>query len=545
VNESSSGMQIFDLSDPLQPQWAGRYDSTFTRAHNIGIYEGYAYIAGSRQGNTNAGMRILDLSDPVHPVEVGVYLDHYVHDVFGRGDRVYTSNINHGDVAILDVSDPAHPTPIGSVPVGNAAHQCWLTDDGRYLLTAQENSGGHLNIWDVQDPQNPVFVSYWRTQTNGLPNDATIHNVFVRGDTAYAAWYAEGLQVIDISDIVNPKLVAEVDTRPTQTSGYKGMWGVYPFASNGLVYCSDMLYGLYVVRLTEKGPQSDFLIQAPDAMTVPAGATSMRVEFDVFNGALFAEDFTVALSNSQGWHMVYPTLLHMERDVTAVVAADITVPPGHPGGIRLDVELCLTSLVTGDAGCGQTQDPTAVLLQDLRAQASAAERPLLTWEVAPQPGDAPQLLVLRRPADRPQAWQTRARLDWGTRQWEDPQPLVGIDAVYALGQDVAGALQLLAQVTWSTSLPAAFQLFGNTPNPFNPGTRVRFLMPHPGRVSLSIHDVRGRLVRTLAASFPEPGAAFLDWDGRDARGGRVPSGVYPYVVRSGRWQARGSMTLVR
>jgi hypothetical protein len=68
---------------------------------------------------------------------------------------------------------------------------------------------------------------------------------------------------------------------------------------------------------------------------------------------------------------------------------------------------------------------------------------------------------------------------------------------------------------------------GNFPDPFNPVTSVRYELPHPGRVSLRVHDVSGRLVRELvSAEAHDSGSYTVPWDGRDAAGERVASGTY-------------------
>lgn len=54
----------------------------------------------------------------------------------------------------------------------------------------------------------------------------------------------------------------------------------------------------------------------------------------------------------------------------------------------------------------------------------------------------------------------------------------------------------------------------------------RFTLPEDGRFRLTIHDVRGGLVASLAGSTEAAGAQILGWDGRDGRGRPVPSGVY-------------------
>jgi len=73
---------------------------------------------------------------------------------------------------------------------------------------------------------------------------------------------------------------------------------------------------------------------------------------------------------------------------------------------------------------------------------------------------------------------------------------------------------------------SAFVLEQNFPNPFNPSTVIRFSLPGAGPVSLSIYDVNGRIVRTLVDETLRAGQHEVTWDGRDAAGHEVASGVY-------------------
>jgi hypothetical protein len=69
-------------------------------------------------------------------------------------------------------------------------------------------------------------------------------------------------------------------------------------------------------------------------------------------------------------------------------------------------------------------------------------------------------------------------------------------------------------------------LLPNVPNPFNPSTRLRYRLDRPGKVSLAIYDARGRLVRRLENGPREAGRHEVNWDGADANGRSVASGVY-------------------
>jgi hypothetical protein len=64
------------------------------------------------------------------------------------------------------------------------------------------------------------------------------------------------------------------------------------------------------------------------------------------------------------------------------------------------------------------------------------------------------------------------------------------------------------------------------PNPFNPTTTVVFTLERPGVVTLTVHDVSGRLVRTLSRDRYGAGEHAVRWDGRNDTGAGVASGVY-------------------
>jgi endonuclease I len=76
------------------------------------------------------------------------------------------------------------------------------------------------------------------------------------------------------------------------------------------------------------------------------------------------------------------------------------------------------------------------------------------------------------------------------------------------------------------SMEPAFSLHQNAPNPFNPTTTVSFSLSADATVELSVHDVDGRLVATLASGELLSGPHAVVWDGRTDGARPVASGVY-------------------
>ncbi len=75
------------------------------------------------------------------------------------------------------------------------------------------------------------------------------------------------------------------------------------------------------------------------------------------------------------------------------------------------------------------------------------------------------------------------------------------------------------------AVPTQFALTA-APNPFNPSTTVRFDLPDAGRVRVSVYDVTGRHVRALVDAYTAAGTHAVVWNGADAAGRAVGSGVY-------------------
>jgi hypothetical protein len=88
------------------------------------------------------------------------------------------------------------------------------------------------------------------------------------------------------------------------------------------------------------------------------------------------------------------------------------------------------------------------------------------------------------------------------------------------------ALQLPA------ALPQEFALDQNYPNPFNPATIIPVALPEAAAVSLAVYDLRGREIRRLVRDHLPAGYHRIVWDGCDATGRTLPSGIYLVVMKA-------------
>ena len=102
----------------------------------------------------------------------------------------------------------------------------------------------------------------------------------------------------------------------------------------------------------------------------------------------------------------------------------------------------------------------------------------------------------------------------------------------------------------SIGQPTQNQLLQNYPNPFNPETWIPYQLSEDSQVSVSIYDTTGQLVRTLSLGFQSAGfynnqghAAY--WDGRNALGERVASGIYFYQLTTPTFQQTRRLVIVK
>jgi hypothetical protein len=94
-------------------------------------------------------------------------------------------------------------------------------------------------------------------------------------------------------------------------------------------------------------------------------------------------------------------------------------------------------------------------------------------------------------------------------------------------------------------LPTEFALKSNYPNPFNPETTIEFALPEVSKVNLKIYNLTGQLVRELVSSEYPAGYQKVIWDGRDAYGNNVGSGVYIYALKACSFSQTRKMILIR
>jgi hypothetical protein len=120
------------------------------------------------------------------------------------------------------------------------------------------------------------------------------------------------------------------------------------------------------------------------------------------------------------------------------------------------------------------------------------------------------------------------------------------------GQKKDNIIKLITSVpespTSNSQIPESYIMISNYPNPFNAETMITYTIPHQlgnRETVLTIHDIRGRVVKRLLNGILSSGRYLTRWDGTNDAGATVSSGIYFYHLQVANHAKSGKMVLVR
>lgn len=94
-------------------------------------------------------------------------------------------------------------------------------------------------------------------------------------------------------------------------------------------------------------------------------------------------------------------------------------------------------------------------------------------------------------------------------------------------------------------IPDNYELVQNYPNPFNPSTTFRYGLPEASDVKINIYDISGKKIMEWDMKNKDAGWHHVIWNGKDAQGDQVPTGMYIYHLRSGEFSDTKKMILMK
>ncbi len=123
--------------------------------------------------------------------------------------------------------------------------------------------------------------------------------------------------------------------------------------------------------------------------------------------------------------------------------------------------------------------------------------------------------------------------------------LLALADIPPIEEEVEEPVETAVETSDQASVPQAFSLAQNAPNPFNSNTVIRFALPQPSQVELAIYNLLGQPVATLVQGPSAAGTFSVRWDGRGQAGHELTSGVYLYQLRAGEYTEVRKLLLLR
>jgi hypothetical protein len=292
------GLAVTDVSDPANPR-----EIALLPASGIGIANApagvhrfqfdcereLAYVSATLEGYRGNIALIVDLADPASPKEIGRWWAegqwiaggekpswsrnaHRVHHPNRLGDRLYLP-MWHGGFAIADISDTANPKTVvyvdhrqpspthTALPIGHEIMgRRWLLVFDEDVSDECEDPPASMWLYDISDEAHPELTSSFRVPEGGKYSRCDgekgkrfgahqPHEYVGKDNLVYAAWFAGGLRIIDISDPWKPVEVGHYVPEPAEGFDFPQSNDVF-VDGRGLIYLIDRHNGLDVLEFS-------------------------------------------------------------------------------------------------------------------------------------------------------------------------------------------------------------------------------------------------------------------------------------------------------
>lgn len=264
------GLWAVDVSNKSQPTIISNFDAV-EMATGLDVAGDVAFI-----GNRVYGIQCVDVSDPANMKHLSSYRTDESQSVYYRDQQLFSGDWAGGEVTILDVSDLAAPKTISSIKLdgygdGMAVRgHVLFASTGQHKKSgpeAERHGAGHgLDIFDISDPLNPVKLSRVKFPTYYFgPCDYWTPRV--SGNYCFASDTINGLFLLDIADLKNPKILGNLvlpkadPENPAITIPYQQIKdpaiiqgdAISSIAiGNGVLYISGNYTGIYLAEFPDQ-----------------------------------------------------------------------------------------------------------------------------------------------------------------------------------------------------------------------------------------------------------------------------------------------------
>jgi hypothetical protein len=347
VTAREDGLFLVDITKPDSPARLCHYD-TIELATGIALSGDVAFVACR-----TAGVELVDVSDPGQPVHLSTVRTGEAQSVCARNGVLYAGVWGSRELVICDVGDPYRPAVISRTPLDGygdgvavrgkhcfvaTGHHArgWRYRDGD--ASPQFGAGHGLEIFDVSDPAEPVFVSRVKTR-RFYRIGMDMWDVMVAGDYAFLGDTYNGAFVVDVSEIEKPRFVGHLQLAPVPgTVDGLATGERLPAPVGGIALAKDTLYvagawtDLHVVDATgmARAPRDE---PAPGPKIPPERPSHADPRFRVYrpagqvHGVAFLGDTALVAAGAAGLHAValWPEIERLRVFATRGFARDVDV----------------------------------------------------------------------------------------------------------------------------------------------------------------------------------------------------------------------------
>jgi photosystem II stability/assembly factor-like uncharacterized protein len=494
LHTSNSGQ---DWSTQLTPTGSRLYDVCFVdsqygwavgRSGTIIHTEDGGATWVPQTSNTSVRLYGVDFIDRQNGWAVG--WDGVVRHTTDGGTTWQTVNLGYNYKYHVDFPDPIHGCIVG-----------W---DGEILVT---NDGG----------------ATWQPKASGTSKDF------------YGVEFVDTLTGFAVGGAIIEKTTDGGETWVNQTGGIEEAWLNVIATKTGTVHPDEQVIICGHFDDTSEQPQ----VRAPGADDNGSGSAAVVDAARIFAGVNFERTVKFCLWNGEEQGLLGSAAYAEEAyargdDIWGVFNFDMIAWDGnHDGDADLHCGLMSSSIALGEIVEGVITDYGLNLDPELITFGSSGSSDHASfWDY-----DYAAMLGIEDFSDFNPFYHTTGdnlsniMPDYFT---EFVKASVGAVATFAVPTEASVVEEITEQ------LPKALALRQNHPNPFNPFTEIKYVLPAQSQVRLEIHNLAGQLIQTLVDERQSPGEHTVIWNGSNAA-----SGIYFYRLSAGNSTEAKRMTLLK
>lgn len=241
--DNSTGLQIYDVSDPETPNWESTY-ITGGCLSDIAVKGNYAFLATSK-----FNLIVVDQSNPDSIFEIAKLPTGYCYyKIEIEGDYLFASHYYMG-FSIFNIEDPFNPYVVSETTTYASKEDIEINDSILYIT-----DGNILSIYNVVDKETPELISSVNT---GYTENIILHDTII-----VVAARDSGIYFVNVANPYNPILVLHYEDKPAH----------YVFEHNQLLYVKSSYHypqvphkGYYILDISEIS-EPEILVEFPETV---------------------------------------------------------------------------------------------------------------------------------------------------------------------------------------------------------------------------------------------------------------------------------------